>query len=62
MTENQPKKIAYTVQEVASRLSVCKATIYRGVADGSILSRRVGAKILIPAAWIDNFFETEQEG
>jgi len=45
--------LAYTPREAAVMLGVSKAAIYRGAANGSIPSIRVGRSVRIPRWWVD---------
>jgi excisionase family DNA binding protein len=43
-----------TVPEVAKRLSICNAQAYKLVRNGTIPSTKFGAKIVVPARWVDD--------
>jgi excisionase family DNA binding protein len=43
-----------TVAQTAKSLNVSKLTVYRRTATGEIPSTRMGRKVLIPAAFIEN--------
>ncbi|MDR1058566.1 MAG: excisionase family DNA-binding protein [Treponema sp.] len=44
----------YTVAQTAKALNVVPLTVYRKTATGEIPSTRMGRKVLIPAAFIEN--------
>jgi excisionase family DNA binding protein len=44
----------YSVTQTAARFGVSTGGIYRGVADGSIPSFRLGKQIRIPKEWVDS--------
>jgi excisionase family DNA binding protein len=44
----------YTVAQTAETLNVAKLTVYRRTTTGEIPSTRMGRKVLIPAAFIEN--------
>jgi excisionase family DNA binding protein len=44
----------FTVAQTAKTLNVAKLTVYRRTATGEIPSTRIGRKVLIPAAFIEN--------
>lgn len=48
-------KIAYTVNEVAQALGVCKATVRKVIHSGDLEAVRAGRKLLIPVAALKAF-------
>ena len=57
MENNVGKKLFYTVPELHSVLGgiVSKPFLYSMVKKGEIVTRRIGGKIVIPAAWVDRY-------
>jgi excisionase family DNA binding protein len=44
----------YTVAQTAKTLNISKLTVYRRTSTGEIPSTRMGRKVLIPTAFIEN--------
>ncbi len=44
----QPPRLAYRPQEAANMLGVSRSTIYQMVAEGRLVSRKLGAATVIP--------------
>lgn len=53
----QDTQIALTVAEAAQRLRISQVAAYRQIKAGQIPSVRVGRRLLVPAAWIDQLLE-----
>lgn len=43
----------YTISETAERLRKAEITVYRNVQDGTIPSKKVGGRILIPSSFLE---------
>ncbi|MBL7851210.1 MAG: helix-turn-helix domain-containing protein [Cyclobacteriaceae bacterium] len=43
----------YSIPEAAAETGVSKITLYRGVESGKIPSKKIGSRVLIPAAYFD---------
>jgi excisionase family DNA binding protein len=52
----------YTVAQTAKSLSIAKLTVYRRITSGEIPSTRMGRKVLIPAAYIENLVAQAMSG
>jgi excisionase family DNA binding protein len=52
----------YTVTQTAKSLNVAKLTVYRRTATGEIPSTRMGRRVLIPAAFIENLVSQAMSG
>jgi excisionase family DNA binding protein len=52
----------YSVAQAAKSLNVAKLTVYRRTATGEIPSTRMGRKVLIPAAYIENLVAQTMSG
>jgi excisionase family DNA binding protein len=52
----------YTVRQTADVLSISTLTVYRRTATGEIPSTRMGRKVLIPAAYIENLVTQAMSG
>jgi excisionase family DNA binding protein len=48
-----PPKATYTVEEAAALLGVSRETAYEGCRDGQIPSIRIGKRVLVPRAALD---------
>lgn len=46
-----------TVTEAARIMDVCEDTVRRYIRDGAIPAKRAGRRMLIPKAWLDNWFD-----
>lgn len=53
----QDTQLALTVAEAAERLRISQVAAYRQIKTGQIPSVRVGRRLLVPAAWIDQLLE-----
>lgn len=51
-TTKPPRLEFYTVAETAEILRITRQTVYRHIKSGRIESRRIGARVLIPASVI----------
>lgn len=49
------QKLAYSPAEVAAALGLARSTVYAGIEVGTIPSRQVGARKLVPAEWVERF-------
>jgi excisionase family DNA binding protein len=47
-----PRQRAYSIPEAAEQLGVCRASVYKLIADGRLNPIKVGARRLIPDAQI----------
>ena len=47
-----PGRLFASVPEVAEILGLDARTLRRGIADGQVPSVRVGARVLVPTAWL----------
>lgn len=47
------EKLFYTVRETAAVLCLAEISIYRGTKSGKIPSRKIGGRVLVPRAWLD---------
>lgn len=45
-------RVAFSPAEVGELLGLSPSTVYRGLEDGSIPSRRLGRRRLVPAEWV----------
>ncbi|MDR2662722.1 MAG: excisionase family DNA-binding protein [Treponema sp.] len=52
----------YSVAQAAKALNVVPLTVYRRTATGEIPSTRMGRKVLIPAAYIENLVTQTMSG
>jgi excisionase family DNA binding protein len=52
----------YSVAQAAKSLNVAKLTVYRRTMTGEIPSTRMGRKVLIPAAYIENLVTQAMSG
>lgn len=50
-------QVALTVAEAAERLRISQVAAYRQIKAGQIPSVRIGRRLLVPAAWIDQLLE-----
>lgn len=57
MNNYEGKKLFYTVPELHQVLGgiVSKAYLYTMVKRGEIVTKRLGGKLVIPAAWVDKY-------
>ena len=57
MQNVESKKVFYTVQDFHEALGgvVSKAYIYQMIKSGEIVARKIGGKVVIPAAWVDKY-------
>jgi len=53
-------KLMLSPEEVAQKLGVGRSTIDRRMRAGEIPSRRIGARWLIPASWVHEFVNVQQ--
>lgn len=53
MEEKQQPKLFWTVRDLAELLGVSKSLIYDRIYKQEIPCKRLGARILIPAAYVD---------
>ena len=54
---DRPAKRVYSVAEAAKVLVVGRATLYRAVNRNEVPNLKIGARVVIPAWWIDKFLE-----
>jgi excisionase family DNA binding protein len=59
-SDSQGGKFLLTVREVARRLSVCTATIYRLCERGELAHTRVGAALRIAASDVDRYLASRR--
>lgn len=52
-----PHSLAYSIDQVADILMVCGKTVRRLIGRGELVHRRIGTKILVPRAAIENFLK-----
>lgn len=45
-----PHKLAYSIKEACQASSLGKTTLYKHIAAGRLVARRIGGRTLIPAA------------
>jgi excisionase family DNA binding protein len=49
----QPEKRYYDIREASQKLGVAAITLYRGCESGTIPSKKVGSRVLIPGSFVD---------
>ena len=54
----QPTTLVYTIREAASLLTLGRSSMYQAVRNGSIPSVKLGRRILIPRAALEQFLLT----
>ena len=54
----QPTTLVYTIREAASLLTLGRSSMYNAVRNGSIPSVKLGRRILIPRAALEQFLLT----
>lgn len=57
MTQTQNRDI-YEVDELASRLGICRQAIYRGLREGTIPSIRLGKRFIIPRSAVNEWLSS----
>ena len=43
-------KLAYSIEETCRALSIGRTSLYRLIKDGEVKTRKIGARVLIPAS------------
>lgn len=51
----EKERLVYTVREVQQLLQLSRGTTYERIADGTIPSIKIGARILVPKAELEKF-------
>ncbi len=58
-TDNQPVKLAYSIKEAVAVTSISRSTLYLMIGDGTIETRKIGKRTLIPAASLQRLINGE---
>jgi excisionase family DNA binding protein len=58
-TDNQPVKLAYSIKEAVAVTSISRSTLYLMISDGTIETRKIGKRTLIPAASLQRLISGE---
>jgi excisionase family DNA binding protein len=58
-TDNQPVKLAYSIKEAVAVTSISRSTLYLMISDGTIETRKIGKRTLIPAASLQRLIKGE---
>lgn len=52
-----PNKVAYSVEELAKAMSLSKVYLRKEIADGNLKAKKVGRRLLILPAYIDEYLD-----
>jgi excisionase family DNA binding protein len=58
-TENQTSKLAYSIKEACAATSIGRTALYSLIGDGTIETRKIGKRTLIPAASLQRLISGE---